>query len=375
MSTIENLVLGRAVSSLRRVSISFAGWDVIATQHVQGSFVSLVEALLELGMAAGSCTVLAKGYSSHPDAVSSVRALGVSVQVRASFDVCKSYERTLESDIVAAIAARADWDRPLLLIDEGGRLVRAVGRLGLRHGQVGAVEQTTRGIILNRTRELHMPVVSVATSGPKRVIESEWIVDSMMQGLYESLSKLGVDSHRARYSVLGLGNIGARLYQRLKGRGRSVSAFDVRLNNLGGLASSASGSCGGTHVILSSTGTQSLSLVDLEHMTGEVVLVNCGSSDIEFPAARIRCLATNSDQKSGPLCPWHLSYEYDIPQGRLYLLNSGFPINFQGQMDSVAADKFALVRTLMLLGAAQAITEKRVGLLPLSRDMAGRLWW
>jgi S-adenosylhomocysteine hydrolase len=368
-------VLSRAVASLRHVGISFADWDVIATQHVQGSFVPLVEAFLELGMAAGSCTVLAKGYSSHPDAVRSVRALGVAVEVRSGFDVCQSYERTLETDILAAIAARTHWGRPLLLIDEGGRLVRAMERVGVRRGRVGAVEQTTRGIVLNRARALHMPVVSVATSGPKRVIESEWIVDSMLQGLQKSLSRAGIDSYGARYSVLGLGTIGSRLYDRLRGHGRSVSAFDAKPRNLGRFAGDASESSGVAHVILSSTGTQSLSLVDLERMTGEVVLVNCGSSDIEFPAAIIRCRAANSDQENGSLDAWHLSYRYDIPRGRLLLLNGGFPINFQGQMDSVPLDKFTLVRTLMLLGAAQAVTEKRVGLLPLSRDIGGRLWW
>ena len=67
---------------------------------------------------------------------------------------------------------------------------------------------------------------------------------------------------------------------------------------------------------------------------------------------------------------------YAVPQnGRtFYLVNGGFPVNFNGQVDPIGAAEIQLTRGLLFLGAVQAGCEQAPGLIALDGERQTWLW-
>ena len=93
------------------------------------------------------------------------------------------------------------------------------------------------------------------------------------------------------------------------------------------------------------------------------VLVSASSSDIEFRAWSLR----SSAECLGNPVHWgsvnHVE-DYDHPcfslyrvpkgAGYFYLVNGGFPVNFDGGIDPISPSKIQLTRSLLYMGAVQA---------------------
>ncbi len=62
---------------------------------------------------------------------------------------------------------------------------------------------------------------------------------------------------------------------------------------------------------------------------------------------------------------------YRVSRGgrRFYLINGGFPVNFDGGVDPIVPEKIQLTRSLLYLGALQASYSQQPGL----HDLDGRL--
>jgi hypothetical protein len=101
------------------------------------------------------------------------------------------------------------------------------------------------------------------------------------------------------------------------------------------------------------------------------LLVNCASSDIEFGAWRY----VGAQCADVPACNtadaarYHCTLRLKTAKGHVFLLNSGFPIDFAGGPDPIPSASIQLTRALIFAGAIQAVNERKPGLLPLGGEV------
>ena len=343
----------------------FAAWFFAITGHLQGSFLLLYEGLVQLGADPRRMHVLAKSYSAHPTVIDYLHRAGVHVAIDNAFDVGRSYERHMglrAQQMLATMCTSATPNAQIMILDEGGRLVRAATsmRLPSRH-RVVAVEQTTRGLdLFGAASGRALPLISVAASRPKREIEARWVAQTMLEGIRSQVQT--VPTLGDAITLVGFGAVGAHLAGELAKTPGVLTIVDMELSRI------ALALKGGYRVLslqeakrhpvnlwLGCTGRTWLRASDLA-LLGETLLVNCASSDIEFPAGYIRRCAAPTDSDGLPV-PWHRAFTMATSAGTATTLaNGGFPINFRGQLDTIPPREFQLTRALMLCGAYQAST-------------------
>jgi hypothetical protein len=108
------------------------------------------------------------------------------------------------------------------------------------------------------------------------------------------------------------------------------------------------------------------------------VLVNMGSSDLEFAAWELRegegvgaVYDTKSRELAGddPEAPWDRHYQLTAEGGYRYLLKGGFPVDFDGGPDPIPPSAIQLTRALLLAGVLQASSETRLGVVKLDENV------
>jgi hypothetical protein len=105
------------------------------------------------------------------------------------------------------------------------------------------------------------------------------------------------------------------------------------------------------------------------------VLVSASSADVEFRAWQLRPSAEslgnpeNWGQQGESHHPCFSLYRVPNGASHFYLVNGGFPVNFNGGVDPIAPEKIQLTRTLLYIGAVQASRANSPGLTPLDHRM------
>ena len=97
-------------------------------------------------------------------------------------------------------------------------------------------------------------------------------------------------------------------------------------------------------LILGCTGMTSITQAQHRFLKKGCILASASSSDREFDSVFIR--AKN---------PAFYNCFQDVDNGHVTLLNSGFPINFDGKRHSIAPEKIQITRALLTAGILQAL--------------------
>lgn len=369
----------------------FSGWTLIATQHVQPSFIYLLDSLIRLGLDPIKCHIIPKLYSFDPNSISKLCERGVRIYADYRIeDSLASYERYAERQCYRALTKVAsDNDSRLLVIDEGGRIGRCLARARFPdRRQIALVEQTTRGLMLHRGRGRPWPIVSVASSPIKRRDEAIYIAESMCDSIDLWLACLELPEIDASFAFLtvGYGAIGAAMSQALRHADREVvivetdSVISEKATARGFSVFSSLQLCPvANRVVLGCTGTRAVALNELLHPTGQQIVVNCASSDTEFPAYRFREMSKEIDVLGNQIeqscqlrrpAGWGSLHTRAFEDSWTALVNGGYPVNFHGQAEGADPWKIQLTRALVLFGAYQAIFEKRNGIVDL--ELSGK---
>jgi hypothetical protein len=257
-------------------------------------------------------TILPKTYSHIPGTLNEI----------ADFKIVESVE--------ALIAQRSSR---MLILDEGGLIHGAVASLGL---QAVGVEQTTNGM----RDSWSYPVVLVARCGAKLVFESQIIAN----GIVRKLASLGLINSKNKFGVIGMGALGEALFKKLDSIGEYVEAYDKIKN--APHHSTRNSLLKNSDVLLGCTGKQSVTLNDLPLLKKSVVLASCSSGQKEFEN-----IATLHARPSS-----YETLEVPVSDGTAYVLNGGYPVNFDRQKEWETDDEIWLTRSLMLAGANQALS-------------------
>lgn len=236
----------------------------------------------------------------------------------------------------------------LLIIDDGGEVWRSIPHEQLAGVNIAVVEQTQRGIArLNGSSLNHPPIVSVASAGIKKIIESEFIGLSVVKKLQE----LNAFNDIKRVGIIGMGSIGLSVDGALKKLGIATISYDPDPKNNSNSDSSRQSLdslINDSDMLIGTTGTDALKGLPFNRITtGKKIFVSASSADIEFGS--LLKIAEKHDDPFGTVSIHvHDNFTIDV-------LNGGYPINFDRQKDSTPDEDIVLTRCLMYIGAMQAV--------------------
>jgi adenosylhomocysteinase len=363
----------------------FQGMQVLGTQHVLGSTLSLFRAVEACGAAPADIHLVAKAYSSNAFAMEAARTCGYHVFGGGPMTMDSSpYEEELARAVREAVQhllpwqtappARAPAHRSILVVDDGGLSFDTLSTdrpelMGLSCG----VEQTTRGIRALSVRDLGIPIANVGRCPSKLEVEARYIAESMVDNLaleIGKLSRMRVPIGR-RVLLVGYGAVGERIAEALHLRDYEVAVSEDDPSRCARAVAaglpilplpSALKRC---DIICGATGTSWFPVEWIELVEAGSLLVNMGSSDIEFAAWKLRPIGQPLGPGDDRQVPWRQVYRIDRARGPVWLAKGGFPVNFTGGVDPIDPMKMQLTRALLLAGALEATAASEPGLFEL----------
>ena len=383
-------MLRRNVGSL---DLSVIG--LVGLQHLFGSTASLLNTLAGSSLQPGDVHVLGKPYSANPRVVEYLRnELGYWVHPDTVFQPNNYPNDELMDERISHMldriqmhwrSRRTSSRQRYVLIDDGGRAIRLLHTPQYQdiRSLFTCVEQTRCGIRTIEDLNLQVPVVNVAESWVKLEHESPLIAESVNEQLsrqIEILRRSGMEIGK-HVSVVGYGAIGAAVSREMARTGFDVAVHDdnarrrIDARNDGYTLLETKGAVwdrGG--IVIGCTGLPVLDQAEHGQIANGTLLISASSADVEFRAWQIRPLGRNLGiPASGSDChrPDHPCFSlYEVEQeGRCFhLLNGGFPVNFNGGVDTIAPEKIQLTRSLLYLGAVQASRTGKPGLHDLDQD-------
>lgn len=220
--------------------------------------------------------------------------------------------------------------RPDILVDVGFELIGTL--LDRRPEQApevsAAIEITRSGITALRKRsELPFPVVNINDGRLKDAVENRHGVG---EGIWQAVSRLtGMHLAGRRVVVLGYGPVGRGLAAYARVAGTSVEVVEAdpvrRLfaHYDGFPTPTLQSALSRANIVVTATGrSRALKLEDLEHATGDLVLVNAGHGGDEFDVAAIERAAIRMDNVADQVI------RYRLESGRrVVVLGHGHPLN------------------------------------------------
>jgi S-adenosylhomocysteine hydrolase len=324
---------------------------VLARQHILSTTYALFERLFAKGLKPQNTFLLGKCYSTDQETLNRFLSVGAHVSPDScAFDSHRSFDEqsadAIERLLQTASPKLSALER-VLVIDDGGDLILAANGL---FKMMAGVEQTSSGYRKISAASLQYPVVNVARSDAKLRTESPMIADVIAKKLRPYLTN---DSN---ILVVGNGAIGNSVYN-LLGQHYSVTSYDVSTDKQA-LFRNGKLKLSEYDMIVGCTGSTILQPEQLKYCKQGAVLASASSSDIEFQAHLLR-------RKMQRTADCHQAIAVD----GITLLNSGFPINFDGSAHSVSPEKIQFTRALLLAGAYQALNSNARGIIELDKSL------
>jgi len=365
--------LGHSESRLRRTSL-------VCLQHLLETTGSLFEALIASGLPAQHIHVMGKTYSTNPQVVDALIDLGVQFHPGSDWFPWGGYDECLDADVatmwrsVAETISRSSFDR-IVVLDDGGHATAATPVEVRRQVPVVAVEQTMSGLHSVDGSAHSIPVIAVASSAVKQLIEPPMIMEAAFQRAFHGSSEFDGSA----MGVVGAGSIGRAIERGLLERGNSVSIYDPQSNRLGDPRSlrRATGHelLEASDVLWGCSGRDFFADLEPGCAAGRKTLISCSSSDREFRTA----LRDLNKLPEFNRCDRLSTVEFSRGGSLLQVRRGGFPVNFDGTVQSVPANDIQLTRGLLYAAVLQASLDDAlpasiVMLSPLSQRIAVEAW-
>lgn len=324
---------------------------IVGCQHFLKTNYETVISLKDKGVNLADVHLLSKVYSYNETIDQLLQAQGVKTY-QSSFNSGISYDALLSESIYLSFDFEAIPKRfkKVILYDDGGSLIDFARHYNVKN--ICAVEQTSSGYNNLKNVGLDFPIVNVARSDAKLMYETPHIVSDFLDKLTPRLELFDVDVDRAL--ILGTGIVAKELKNQLGFECLSYGIEDDESELVRMLQH--------VNLVIGATGQISLPNHLHKYIKKGTVLASISSSDREFDSAYLR-------DKLDRLCGVH----EDLDINGIYLLNSGFPLNFQGGLYEVPSKYIQLTRALMLAGLFQAVDETRTGLVDLDVDIQKKI--
>ncbi len=321
---------------------------IICVQHLCSTTYSLFEALFDLGLKQSNLYALGKCYSTNPEIYYQLQHDGVNVSPASMFfNSHLSYDFEFDANVSKliqnVICARdlTTFDQ-VIILDDGGHLIDKARQLLPKTLKCVGVEQTSSGFNRLKNTKLHFPIINSARSWVKLEYESPIIANLVKRKLLSFLDEYVLSQQEIL--LLGCGSLGSIIYNEISNN-FNVTRFDIRSNRSDFSKHQLRDCISRFDVIIGCTGDTSLSLCDYSYLKKGVVLASVSSSDREFDAVNLRKKNTK----------YHECHKNLFVEG-IHLLNSGFPITFGTDYESIDTNDFQLTRSILFSSICQAVT-------------------
>lgn len=362
---------------------------LVAIQHLLASNGTLLQVLNSLNLPYEQMFILGKAYSMNEEVVNELKSRGIYVHPKSSnvedvgFDAdYKEYLAKIADELLTTALAKLDElgeGSRLLIVDDGGVLIDVANRR-LETNNAVAVEQTRSGAEAVRSlQQINTPVINVAESKLKLVDESPYIAKSIIDETKNRLSYLPHQPQIEDSSVLvvGMGAIGSEVAKLLKNEAKEVVIYDLNPK-----ASSSSifafedleAAIHRSGFIFGCVGKKWMPSNNKQLIKEGAVLVSGSSSNTEFLGIELKNAVPVKplrDFEDGSLRMVHSDYPVELAsKGDAWILNGGFPVNFDGSVEPIEPSVIELTRMLMFAGINQALHYKgNSGLVPLDNKL------
>jgi hypothetical protein len=336
-------------------SLSSSRALVFAHIHCLPSYSKLFGYMIdEIGFDPSKIVVIPKAYSTIPETLHELKAMGIRVEMPNGKIEVGRYNAYAASALNSAcdyaarlIDSRRDARRAILL-DDGGSLTEFWYKGQLHEKiQTTSVQQTTSGLYRNPTSCRKITKISVAGSAAKRWFESIVIAS----GVTRKLTEIECDLENSRIGIIGYGAIGRAIANEVAKYTDQIRIYDnapnvrsERFKNTSSLRSLVDKS----DYIFGCTGRNCFARAEgvLKRIVSPITFISCSSRDVEF-LSLLHAYAQPTDDAFGDI---HLQTD------RLHkVLNGGFPINFDRVREYETEDEISLTRALTLSGVLQSL--------------------
>jgi S-adenosylhomocysteine hydrolase len=364
--------------------------------HLLADAVPMERALRRAGISGKShLKVVGTPYGSNPVVVDVLKRDGVDVRVP-SLTVA-DFERSVEKALDRLARIVRTERRSLVIIDDGGvatRLLHQRPKYADILQRVRVVEQTTGGINYAekcaREGKLRVPIVTVARSKAKR---AEKVGRVVVEKLRQALARSGTDVKGKRVVITGYGFLAPDIAASLARRGAHVTVMETSTEraaeagqqhqfvNLDGqdeakrMAQMAP-ILRKADVVIGVTGALSLPLAALRHLKDGAVIASASSKRVELDMEGLeRSGKRTAIVPDNPLVTAP-SARYLLEGKEITVVGDGWPVNFDGDVQSMPPEDAQLTIGALFGGALQAaglVGEKFTGLVSLDEELDDRL--
>ena len=343
--------------------------DRICVQHLLSTTIPLFDLLEYKEVVPGRVWVAGKCYSTYPPVVDELKRRGYRVQddgypknLGGYYDVMSSQVRALFNSYLEydenRKQKRTEQEKGLILLDEGGRLVKYIPLDIIANRYVVGVEQTSAGFFSKRVETTPFPMISVAGSAVKRLVEAPLIIEANTKKL---MSKIPLASNESIFGVVGLGALGSKFAELLVKQGKQVVVYDVDPVKVAAVFSKTGCDSAKTlaelisnvNIIGGFSGRDISREFNFLSLSKEIILFSGSSEDKEF-----RTLLSSSAQiaKYSQTDPSSDVTVLTNNGGVIKILYRGYPLNFSNKGGfSVPARGIAITRAMMGAADTQAL--------------------
>lgn len=376
-------------------NINLEDYSVVAVQHILGSNFQLFRLLQKAGIPYRKMHVVGKAYSANPLAVGFFKMHGVDVQVGVEafrndlfYKNVRDYDSYLYDQVQSCFSRALSQNprRKILILDDGAMAIKYAKSFKRKlNCDIIAVEQTRFGSKYIKSIELDeidFPVINVAESKSKLVLESPLIGKSIVSEIYSRLKSLGENSIASQPTalVVGYGSIGFYVAEGLKRDGFEVQVCDNDVEKAekakadGYTVVDVNSGLSNSKLIVGCTGEKWFFRDHIDLLLDGFVLASGTSSDVEFQTLILSQGQREVMDMEGTLqtALFNVHGDFKLKNGKGnsgWLLNSGYPVNFDGSIDPIEPRYIQLTRTLMLSAVVQAfLNRKKNGLIEFDQD-------
>lgn len=365
-----------------------AGVTALLIQHQLGNQVPQTRALLELGLEPERLFWLDVPYTSNARVRDAVIGMGVprrNLITAHDYWVLEAYAPYQRRRVQALIRGFMD-DPPerLLVLDDGAYFLEAAACFENRLPSVAVVEQTTRGLIkmessaAMRRYAQSAPVVDVARSVPKKILEPPFIGRAVCAALLRKLRDRFSRGHGGRCLILGLGAIGTQVAHfaadDLGFERDHIYVFDPDPLRLRAACERGFSPWQRddfhTHfrLVIGCSGRASFTVHDYVYLEDGAVLASASSGSVELSREDfieladsskiddIRILRRELDEEN-----IHTDLRFRMVDRDVTFLNGGFPVNFDGRLNCVPTRYMQPTATMMVAASVQALSTSARG--------------
>jgi S-adenosylhomocysteine hydrolase len=375
----------------------FEGVTVLFLQHQLENQFAQANALIELGLDPNKLYWIDIPYTSHSAVREALLSLGIP-QDNFFIHECKlttkyqDYQRKRVQEWIKDFLPRIREDQ-LLVLDDGGYFLEAIVCFKDKFKNLSIVEQTTRGMIkldnnaAMRSYLSNLTFVNVARSKPKREIESIFIGNEVTRSLIGKLDKFRdqiTALNRPKCLILGYGIVGAEVASSISESlgidPSNIYVYDPdresqqRAKEQGYILWSKDDLSTKFNLVVGCSGTMSFKIGDHVYLEDGAYLASASSGSSELSREAFIELADTVhyddiyviDRDKLEDKSIHTEIDVQFPHIKATFINGGFPVNFDGvTINGIPAEKFQVTIAMMVMGAIQAVTTEKKGLLPL----------